>query len=188
MTQTMQAPAFTVQTPPYTLGSDDKVAQAMAYTNNALYWGEVVVKEMVRVSTWLRTNNAPDRVCMYNARILNTSGNGQAKPPHFTELYIATTQINIFHLIPPAKEPADYDATEPNRKMQPVSMLVSNFRIDGHLRLASSGSVGKFLEVVRENFTSIYDAQISCPNNPAFGVIPVPYVIVRQEVTVFGVP
>jgi hypothetical protein len=187
MTQTIQTPILNVQTPPYTLEFDDKVAQVMAYTNNALYWGDVVVKEMIRVSTWLRTKNAPDRVRLYQARVINTSGNAQAKPLHFTELYIATTQVNMFHLLPPAKDPIDFDPTEPNRKMMPVSMMVSNFRVDGHLRLATSGSVGRFLEVVRENFTSIYDAQISSPNNPAFGVISVPYVIVRQEATIFGV-
>ena len=66
---------------------------------------------------------------------------------HFTELHVATTQINVFHMIPPAKDPLDYDPTEPNRQMVPVSMLVSNFRIDGHLRLATIGSVAKFLEV-----------------------------------------
>ncbi len=175
----------TVQTPPYTLGPGDKVAQVMAYTASALYWGEVVVKEIVRVSTWLRTNNAPDRVCIYNARVLNTISSGSVRPLHFKEAHLATTQINIFHLIPPARDPVDYDTTEPNRKMEPVSMLVSNFRIDGHLRLATQGTVGKFLEVVRENFTSIYDAKITHPINQSFGIILVPYVIVRQEATVF---
>jgi hypothetical protein len=187
MTMTMSM-TQSVQTPPYTLESDDKVVQVMAYTNNAMYWGDVVVKEMIRVSTWLRTKNVPDRIRIYNARVMSTASSAQAKPLHFSELYIASTQINIFHLTPPTKDPIDYDPTEPNRKLEPVSMLVSNFRIDGHLRLATSGSVGKFLEVVRENFTSIYNARICHPGNPAFGVIPVPYVIVRQESTVFGVP
>jgi hypothetical protein len=188
MTQNIQTPSLTVQTPPYTLGSDDKVAHVMAYTSGALYWGEVVVKELVRVSTWLRTKNAPDRLRIFNAKAVSTYAGGQAKPMHFSELYVATTQINIFHIIPPAKDPLDYDPTEPNRMMVPVSMLVSNIRIDGHLRLATSGSLSKFLEIVRENFTSIYDAQISSPNLPTLGTVCVPYVIVRQEVTVFGIP
>jgi hypothetical protein len=187
MTQTVQAPTVTVQTPPYTLSPDEKVARVMAYTSNALVWGDVVVKEMIRVSTWLRTNNAPDRVRIYSARMVNTTASSQVKPLHFSEVYIATSQINVFHLMPPAQDPVDYDPTEPNRKMEPVTMMVSNFRIDGHLRLAVSGSVGKFLEVVRENFTSVYDAQISCPTNPGFKTITVPYVIVRQEATAFGI-
>ena len=178
----------TAQTPLYTLTPEDKVLPVMAYTNSAMYWGEVVVREAVRVSTWLRTQNAPDRVRLYNARVMGSTGTPQAKPQHFSEVFIATTQINVFHMIPPHKDPVDYDPTEPNRKMEPVTLLISNFRIDGHLRLATMGSVSKFLEVVRENFTSIYDAKISHPNNPSFGVILVPYVIVRQELTVFTVP
>jgi hypothetical protein len=180
--------ATTVQTPPYTLGDYDKVSQVMVYTANALYWGEVVAKEMVRVSTWLRTNNAPDRISLYRAKVMNTGAGVQARPQQFTEMHIASTQITAFHLIPPAKDPVDYDPTEPNRKMEPVCMLVSNFRIDGHLRLATQGTIGKFLEVVRENFTAVYDAQITNPGNPAFGMIAVPYLIVRQEATIFTVP
>ena len=53
--------------PLYTLGEYDKVAQVMVYTASSMYWGEVVVKSAVRVSTWLRTNTAPDWICLYNA-------------------------------------------------------------------------------------------------------------------------
>ncbi len=175
----------TVQTPAYTLTPGDKVQQVMAYTANAMFWGEVVVRDIIRVSTWLRTGNAPDRVRVYNARVLSTHLSGPVRLATFKELYISTSQINIFHLVPPAKDPIDYDPTEPNRKMEPVTLLVSNIRVDGHLRIASQGTVGKFLEVVRETFTSVYDAKISHPNNPAVRVIAVPYVIVRQEQTVF---
>ena len=177
-----------VQTPSYHLASDEKVAQVMAYTADALYWGDVVVKQLVRVSTWLRTNSAPDRVCLYNARTISTTGSSTARPISATELYIATTQVNIFHLVPPAKDPLDYDPTEPNRRMQPVTMMASNFRIDGHLRLASQTTLAKFLEVARETFTTLYDARISSPALASFGTVAVPYVLVRQEVGVFMLP
>lgn len=178
----------TAQTPLYTLGPEEVAYPVMAYTTTAMYWGEVVVTKAVRVSTWLRTQNAPDRVRLYNARVMGSAGNPQAKPLHFSEVYVATTQINAFHLIPPHKDPPDYDPTEPNRKMEPTTILTSNFRIDGHLRLATMGSVAKFLEVVRENFTSVYDAKITHPNNPSFGMIMVPYLIVRQDPAVFTIP
>ena len=175
----------TAQTPPYTLGPDDKVAQVMAYTASAFCWGEVVVKEMVRVSTWLRTNTAPDRFCLYNAKAIITAGGAAARPMSFSELHLATSQVLIYHLMPPAKDPPDYDPTEPNRHMQHVSLLVGSFRVDGNLRLSTRSSVGKFLEITREAFTSIYDARISSPANPTFGTITVPYVLVRQEATIF---
>jgi hypothetical protein len=173
-------------TPPYVLGPDDKCVQVMAYTNNALYWGEVVVKQLVRVSTWLRTNTAPDWICIYNAHSMLTHSNGQAKPARFRELQIATSQVLAFHIVPPGKDPVDYDASEPNRRMQPVNILVSSFQIKGHLRLATQSNVTKFLETARETFTSIYDAQISSPSLSQFGTIAVPFVLVRQEVGVFA--
>lgn len=175
----------TMQDPPYTLGPEDKAVQVMAYTANTLYWGDLVVKNLIRVSTWLRTNNAPERICIYNAHAMLTSS-AQTKPAKFRQVEVATNQINIFHMIPPAKEPPDYDPSEPNRKMMPVTILTCNFNIDGHLRLATSSSVSKFLEVARENFTSIYDAQICSSIIPSFGKISVPFVLVRQEVAVFA--
>lgn len=174
------------QTPPYTLEPDEKVAQVMAYTASALYWGEVVVKQIIRVSTWLRTNTAPDRFPIYNAKCILSTAGAAARPMAFTELHIATSQILMFHLVPPAKDPPDYDPTEPNRYMQPVSLLVGSFRVDGCLRLSTHSNVGKFLEVTHETFTSIYDARITNPVNPSFGAISVPYVLVRQEATVFA--
>jgi hypothetical protein len=177
----------TAQTPPYTLGSDEKVAQVMAYTASAFYWGEVVVKEMIRVSTWLRTNTAPDRFCLFNARAMLTTG-APTRPMQFSELHIATSQVLMFHMVPPAKDPPDYDPTEPNRYMQPVSLLIGSFRVDGNLRLSTRSNISKFLEITRESFTSVYDARVSNPALPAFGSVAVPYLIVRQEVAVFALP
>jgi hypothetical protein len=178
----------THQTPPYTLDFDDKVAQVMIYTWNSLFWGEVVVKQLVRVSTWLRTNNAPDRVPLYNAKMMSTTTHNPSRPLQFREMHIATSEILAYHLVPPAKDPIDYDPTEPNRRMEPATLLVSTFRIEGHLRLATRTTVAKFLEVTHENYSAIYDAQITNTLNASFGVISVPYLIVRQEATVFAIP
>jgi hypothetical protein len=173
--------------PRYTLGPNDKVTQVMVYTASAFYWGEVVVKEMVRVSTWLRTNTAPDRICLYNAHAILLSAGAGVKPMAFGELHVATTQVIMFHIQPPAKDPPDYDPTEPNRKMQPLSLLVGSFRVDGSLRISTHATIGKFLEVTREAFTSVYDARVTSPSLPGFGAISVPYLLVRQEVAVFTV-
>ncbi len=172
-------------TPPYTLASDDKVAQVMIYTQSNLYWGDVVVKEMVRVSTWLRTNTAPERVTLYNAKVLNLNSGTQSRPMVFPELNVSVSQVLAFHLMPPAKDPLDYDPTEPNRKMEPVTLLVSSFKIDGSLRLSSKSSLAKFLEVTHENFTGVYDAKITNTVLTTMGVISVPFLLVRQETTVF---
>ena len=176
----------TAQILPYTVRSDEKVAQVMVYTDNALYWGDVVTKSIIRVSTWLRTNTAPDRVTLYNAKAMYTTLTSPSRPMQFSELHIATTQVLAFHLVPPAKDPLDFDLTEPNRRMVPISMLVGNFRIEGSMRLAGSTTLFKFLEVTKEAFSAIYDVQISNPMMPAFGVVNVPFMILRQEKTIFA--
>jgi hypothetical protein len=175
----------TSSTPPYTLTPDDKVVQVMVYTLTNLFWGEVVVKEMIRVSTWLRTNSAPDRITMYNARVMNVASATQSRPLIFPDLNISASQVMAFHIIPPAKDPLDYDPTEPNRKMEAVSVLVSSFRIDGTLRLSAISSLSKYLEVTREAFTAVYDAKISNLLLTSLGIISVPFLLVRQETAIF---
>lgn len=176
------------QKPAYTLAADEKSANVMVYTAGAIYWGEVVVKEIVRVSIWLRTNSAPSRVWLFNGRAVQSGIVPTPRPTPFQEMYIATSQILMFHMIPPSRDPLDYDPSEPNRRMQPISVLVNNFRVDGLLRLSARSDLASYFEVNRESFTSIYDAKITSLNNPAFGTISVPYVIVRQETSVFAIP
>lgn len=173
--------------PAYTLAAGDKAANAMLYTAGAIFWGDVVVKEVIRVSTWLRTNSAPGRVCLYNARTVLSGMVPAPRPTSYREIYVATSQILMFHLIPPARDPLDYDPSEPNRRMQPVAALLNNFRVEGLLRMSSRTDLASFLEVNRETFTSLYDARITNLINPAFGTISVPYVLVRQESSVFSI-
>lgn len=163
---------------------DEKTANVMVYTRSAIHWGMIIVKNPVRVSTWLRTNLAPEVLTIYNANSLLTTIAG-AKPISSRALYLFTSEVLAFHLIPPQTEPPDYDPTEPNRYMDPVSILVGAFRIDGHMRLSLISNVEKYLDRTREEFTSIYDAKITNIINPAAGVMKVPYLIVRQNAVVY---
>jgi hypothetical protein len=171
---------------PVPLGSDDKCIQVMAYTATSICMGDVVLKEKLRGSTWLRTNSAPDNLCIYNARVLNVLNNGAAKQLLFPEIHISVAQINIFHMVPPAQDPLDYDPKEPNRRMEPISIVCDTFRIDGLMRMSTQASLAKYVEVTREPYTSLYDAEISCLLVPALGIFKVPYVIVRQAVSMFA--
>lgn len=170
----------------YVLGPDDKVAQVMVYTPSCLFWGEIIVRQLVRVSTWLKTNTAPDRICIYNAHGLLTNS-AAPKPNSYQELHVATSQIMAYHLIPPAKDPIDYDPTEPNRHMEPINALVGSYLIKGHIRISDRTNLAKFLEVARENFTSLYDCEIVNLAIPTMGIMAVPYILVRQDQTVFTI-
>jgi hypothetical protein len=171
--------------PLYELHPNEKVASVMAYTNIGVFWGEVVVKEQIRVSTWLRTNVAPEKMCLYNSKCILTLGTGSPKPISFSEMHLPTAEIVAFHLVPPAKDPVDYDPTEPNRHMEPITAFGGSFRFDGHLRLATTSTLGKYMEIARETFAGLYDVDISNLVMPALGVMHVPFVIIRQTAGIF---
>lgn len=172
--------------PGYTLSSDEKVAQIMVYMPMGLYWGDVIVKEIIRVSTWLRTSSAPDTVTLRNANWLPLTSTSGIRPLHFLDLHLPAAQILAYHLMPPAKDPLDYDPTEPNRKMEAVSALVGSFRVDGLLRMATITDLSRYLIVNRELFTGLYDVEISNPVYPSIGIIRSPFILVRQAATIFA--
>ena len=107
----------------YTLASDEKAALVMIYTHNSLIRGEAVVKESVRVSTWLRTDGAPEYIHLLKPNVLTIAASA-VKSQAFQEMYFPTTLAIGFHLVPPARDSLDYDESEANRLMQPVTMLV----------------------------------------------------------------
>ncbi len=163
---------------PYTLAQDDKVTLVMVYMLNGLARGEVVTKQAVRVSTWLRTQMSPQYLSLYNTQVL-IQGAGAMHPSSFSEYYLHVSQLLAFHIVPPAEDPMDYDLSEPNRKMEPVTALVGSFRFNGHIRMATSANIGKYLDTAREIFISLYDTDISNPSIPSMGNIHAPLVLVR---------
>lgn len=164
---------------PYLLDPEEKSSQVMIYTNSSLCWGEVVTKELIRVSTWLRTNAAPDNILLWNARVLLAQSNAAIKPSQFTELHIPTNQVIAFHLIPPAKDPLDYDPRDGMRKLESVTALVGPFRFDGNILIAEKANLTKYIEVSKETFTSLYEAEISYPMMTGMGKLKVPFLMFR---------
>jgi hypothetical protein len=171
---------------PIQIGVDEKTTPVMAYTRTSIIWGDVVTKQQIRVSSWLKTSAAPDVVAVYNAKVLPVLFNGGVKPNVFTEAHVPAKEILAFHVLPPAADPLDYDpANEPNLHMEPTSVLIANVRIDGFLRLSIHTNLAKFLDVSHETFTNIYDAVISSPIMPALGTIKCGFAIVRDEAATF---
>lgn len=175
----------TIQSQPYTVEQDEKVVQLMVYVPGAFYRGEVVVKQMIRVSTWLRMNTAPDHISLYNAKGMISTGS-TPKLLQYSELHVPVPQIQALHLVPPSTEPLDYDPTEPNRRMQAIVALMGSFRMDGCMRLTGSLSLKRYLETTREKFTSLYDVRISNLVITGMAPVTVPFVLVRQEAVIFG--
>lgn len=169
----------------YVLDRDEKLTPVFVYTSNMFVRGEVVTKESMRVSTWLRTAAMPEYVHLLKAQVL-LFGGATPLSANYHELLIPTSYVLAFHMQPPAKDPIDYDETEQNRKMEPATVLVGTFRIFGHVRMAAQLDITKNLDVNRSMFMSFYDAEISNPILANMGVIRVPMLLIRPAGVSFG--
>jgi hypothetical protein len=146
----------------------------------------MITKEQMRVSTFLRTQAAPEFVGLYNAHMLVFGGPTGIQQASYSEYFISTQHILAYHLVPPVKDPPDYDPSEPNRKMEPATLLVGTFRFSGHLRMATQSNISKYLELARESFFSFYDVEITNPGLPSASVLKVPIVLARLNAAVLA--
>jgi hypothetical protein len=169
----------------YEKSAEEKLTPTIFYTQNMFIKGEAVTKENIRVSTWLRTAAAPEFVHLFNAQLL-IFGAGAMQTASYQEFLIPTPQIIAYHMVPPAKDPLDYDEAELNRKMEPCTVMVGTFRLHGHARMASQLDLGKNLEVNRSAFLSLYEVEVSNPALPNMGVMHVPILLARPNMILFG--
>ena len=167
------------------LAPDEKIATVMVYTPNMLVRGDVVVKETVRVNIWLRTQGVPNFVHLQKPQVVVFGGSPPKTYAH-EEIFVPIDQVIGFHLAPPASEPLDYDATEVNRTMQPVQVLMGPFAMKGKIRISSAADFATSLEVMKVSWNSIYDAEIVNPYLPQFSVS-VPMLLVRPNSASVGI-
>jgi hypothetical protein len=151
------------------LAEGEKTAMVMVYTNDILARGEVIAKEGVRVSIWLRTQGVPNYIHLFKAQVVSFAG-GSPKTLSFSEMFIPTVQVSAFHLAPPQQDPLDYDASELNRTMQPMEVMVGSCILKGSVRISTQTDVGTTLDEMRTARLSIYDAEIFNPHMPQFHV------------------
>ena len=169
---------------PTRLAADEKLTPVMIYTINSLIRASVITKENIRVSIWLRMAGAPDFIHLINANVLILSTSLQSQ--NYSDYFLSTQQVLAFHLLPPAVEPVDYDETEVNRKMEPLTVMVGSFRFNGHTRMSTQTDLATHLSIVKSPLLSIYDIDITNPNLQAMGVLKVPFTLVRTNQVTFG--
>ena len=170
----------------YNLDEGEKITSVMIYTSHMLVLGDVVTKEAMRVSTWLRTPSVPKYFFMHDANIVMISGSNASKPQFFSEFHLPVAEAIAFHMKPPAHDPLDYDPNEPMRKMMPVTTLAGPYRFDGSVRMSVQTTLEKFLEVSKETFIGLYEAEITLPSIPAMGVIRIPYALLNGNKVSFS--
>lgn len=163
---------------------DEKSVIVMVYTQNMLVRGEIIVREGLRVSIWLRTQGVPNFIHIYNPSVILFAGT-QPRTLSYPEIFIPTAEVIAFHLAPPAQDPLDYEASEINRAMQPVDMLLGTFMLKGKLRISTQTDLGAFLDVSRSAWMSVYEAEISNPYMPQFN-LRLPMLLVSPNHVSFG--
>ena len=164
----------------YTLNADEKSSLVMVYTAASLVRGEVITKHSVRVSTWLRTEGAPEYMHLTNVQALNFLGS-QVRSSSYPEMFLPATQVIGFHLVPPAQDPLDYEASEANRTYQPVMVLLGSFLIAGKVRISTQTGFATSIATSRLAWMSIYEGTISSPALPQMTPLIVPMLIVRPH-------
>jgi len=170
-----------------TLSPEEKTNQVMAYTHNLLIRGDVVTRQSIRVSVWLRTEGAPEYLHILNPQVIYLSAT-PAKAFSYKEVYWPVSEVIAFHLTPPGKDVMDYDETEKNRIMHPVTFLVGTFIVNAALRISTQVDIGTNINSnVRVPWLSVYGAKISNPNLPQMGELPVPMLLVRPMQIGFAV-
>jgi hypothetical protein len=158
----------------------------MVYFPNGVARGEMIIKQSIRMVTWLRAATAADYLHLYKAQILILGGGTSLQSLAMPEFFIPASQILAAHSLPPAQEPPDYDVTEPNRKMQPILAMLGSFRIHAHMRMAAATTLANHLTTVKEAFLSIYDVEISNQAIPNMGVVRAPLLLVRPSMVMFA--
>jgi len=168
-----------------TLAPDERVSTVFVYTNNMLVHGDVVVRENIRVSIWLRTQGVPNYVHLFNAQAIMFGGT-PPKTYTFEETFVPTAQVIGFHLAPPASDPLDFDVTEANRAMQPVQVLMGMFSVKARLRISTATDLASSLDVMNTAWVSIYEAEITNPYLPQFS-LSVPMLLISPSKVNIGI-
>jgi len=169
-----------------TLAPDEKITTVMLYTHNSMVRGELVTKESARVSIWLRMQGQANYLHLHRPQVLMFGG-PQTKSLAYEETYFPISQIIGFHIAPPAEEPPDYDADEPNRAMKDVNLLLGCFSLKGKLRISTHTDFATAIEVTHAGWLSVYDAEIVSPFVPQMPAIQIPMLLVNPLFVSFGV-
>lgn len=166
------------------LASDEKSTLVMVYTHNTLVRGEVVTKESVRVSIWLRTDGAPRYFRLIHAHLL-LFGGGPVRTSNHQEIYIPIASVHAFHIAPPAQDPLDYEENEKNRAIQLVSANVGTFVFKGKVRFSAQSGFSSSLEMTH-SWMSMYDVEVTNPSLPQMPAIQVPMLLVNPSQVLFA--
>ena len=170
----------------YILRPDEKTAPVMLYAKTSVIRGEAVVKQILpRLNIWLRTEGAPKYIHMLKPQVL-VFGGSPPKALSYSEIFFPTSEVIAFHTLPPLEEPLDYDASEANREMDVIELLVGTFVMKGKIRISTQVEIATSLETARISWMSVYDVWVTNPYLPQMPALQVPMMLVNPNHVAFG--
>jgi hypothetical protein len=168
------------------LADDEISTPVMAYSSSGLSWGQLITKKSLLPERILTGATVPDFITLNNAQTIVAEGNSLSKPNKYSELHVPYDDIIGFHLMPPREAQLDYDTSEPNRIMAPVTVQVGTFHFNSSFRISTQTTIQTMLGVTKSDFISVYDVDIHHPGNPNMKAIHVNFAQVRRMSVLFG--
>ena len=167
-------------------GEDEKLTPVMIYTAQKLIWGKALSKQLIQVSFWLLSEIAPNYITLVDAQVLIFGAGQNSATLKFPFLNIQTSQINAYHILPPADESPYFGSDEPNRKIESVTVLSSIFRFDASIHMATQSNLYRFLSVTKGEFVPLHDVLMTSPVLPAIKGVKSPFALIRQSTATFS--
>jgi hypothetical protein len=143
----------------------------MVYTSQGIIWGKLPHSELIQPSRILVGVTVPEYVTLLEAQVLFLEPNFAAKPIRHAQIMVSSRTILGYNLMPPQKDQLDYDPTEPNRRMTPVTLYMGALMVKGSMRISEITSVKTTVEVTKADFVALYDIEVCHPNNPKMSPI-----------------
>ena len=162
------------------VAADEISTMVMIYTQNMLVRGEVVTRQGVRVSTWLRTQGVPEYIHLFKPTVIHF-GSGLIKTLNYTEIYVPVSTVIAFHLAPPAAEPLDYAENETNRIAVPVTCLPGTFQFKGYMRISTRATLSTSIELAHSAWLSIYNVDVTNHSMPQMPPIHVELILISPK-------
>lgn len=153
-------------TTPVELKTGETMTAMMFYTGNSLIWGDILHHVEILPSRILVGVTIPEFLSVYNARIMFTEPNFISKPIPHSEIHLPAQKVIGYHLLPPQMDRLDYDESEPNRRMVPITSYMGPFQIQGSIRISEVTTVKSNIEVMKAEFLTLYDLEISHAHKP----------------------
>jgi hypothetical protein len=169
--------AYTMSEKSYTLAPDEKASQVMVGTQDALIWGDLVTKKLVRISVYLNTM-AEEFVALRDVRILFLAPEQKMSPVERKGLLVKQEEILAFFAM---DDPEPLPEETETRQYVPVEVFVGSYQIQGKILKAPVSTLQNMLLVTRSVYIPIYEATVHHVAKPWLGSFSSKLVHVRRE-------